>query len=165
MSIFACEQSFRSRQPLPQFLPSSHPLLNELIAEKEVNLGLEEHLDPHELSFSIISALAENEMLEGFVGSIENLLDICRALFGTTSWMPDHTALDRHTSRMSGDWDGPSSPESGSTRSPGPSFRHLYGLNSSNPPTPRQEFAQIYATSPPPTPRTSRGGGMQLHFG
>ncbi|KAF8652680.1 hypothetical protein AX16_004186 [Volvariella volvacea WC 439] len=93
ISMFAAEQAFRGRRPLPQFLPSLHGALQTLkrdIEEKVQSVRVEE-VGP--LGLSRIYALAEIDVLNDLVDTLEHLLGIGRQLFGTLSWLESSLEL------------------------------------------------------------------------
>lgn len=83
ISLFACEQVFGARQPLPQFLPSARQALVEL--ERNIRQSRAED-PPDSLGLSLVYALAEIDALTDVVDVTEELLDLSRQLFGTSSW-------------------------------------------------------------------------------
>ncbi|KAK1229061.1 hypothetical protein PQX77_007877 [Marasmius sp. AFHP31] len=93
VSLFACEQVFGARQPLPQFLPSSRKALMHL--EERVGHHLQQTKEGHgPRGLSIVYTLAEAVVLADVVRSVEELSDLCRQLFGTTSWFSENPRLD-----------------------------------------------------------------------
>ncbi|RDB24188.1 Uncharacterized protein C26F1.08c [Hypsizygus marmoreus] len=93
ISFFACEQAFRSRQPLPQFLPSSREALHTLERDMEHRISLSRRETTASLGLPIIYAFAEINILRDLVDTIEELLHLTRQLFGTSSWFSP-TSLD-----------------------------------------------------------------------
>jgi len=87
LSLLACEHAFRSRRSLPQCLPSMRMALNQLNQAVERSLGMEYQANPTESGFALIFAHVEHEALTEMVTEIENLLELCRRLFGTAAWM------------------------------------------------------------------------------
>ncbi|EGO29517.1 hypothetical protein SERLADRAFT_359518 [Serpula lacrymans var. lacrymans S7.9] len=87
ISLFACEHVFRARQPLPQFLPSSRQALDVLTnqIESRIQHALEE--DKSLVGVSLAYSLAEVELMKDMVDTIEDLLELCRQLFGTSTWL------------------------------------------------------------------------------
>ncbi|KDQ12279.1 hypothetical protein BOTBODRAFT_161808 [Botryobasidium botryosum FD-172 SS1] len=94
LTLYACEHAFRSRQSLPQFLPSARHALVQLVSEKEARLQVEHDDDPHALSLSEVFSLAENEAMEELTESMEALEALSRTLFGTSSWVSEALARD-----------------------------------------------------------------------
>ncbi|KAF9489836.1 hypothetical protein BDN71DRAFT_1455486 [Pleurotus eryngii] len=84
--LFAVEQVFRARQPLPQFLPSARLALMtlEMHVEERIRQSREEHLGG--LGLPIVYAFAEADVLRELVDTLEDLLELSRQLFGTSSW-------------------------------------------------------------------------------
>jgi len=87
ISFYAAEHAFRSRQPLPQFLPSSRIALDALVSGITKTVHKECEADPHALGFSLVYAFAESEALDELVDHQEKLLNLCRQLFGISSWV------------------------------------------------------------------------------
>lgn len=106
ISLFACEATFRTGSALPQFLPSPQHALDELIREKELHSmnvvspactpggshGARRVLSK-EVSLSF--ALAENALLEEFVATLEEILNVGRRLHGIEEWLEEE---DIHSS-------------------------------------------------------------------
>ncbi|KAL0578438.1 hypothetical protein V5O48_003537 [Marasmius crinis-equi] len=97
VSLFACEQVFGARQPLPQFLPSSRQALVRLHSELGHHLKQTREDQTGPQGLSVVYTLAEAVVMADLVRTIEELLDLCRQLFGTTSWFSDHPSLDLTT--------------------------------------------------------------------
>ncbi|THH09172.1 hypothetical protein EW146_g8766 [Bondarzewia mesenterica] len=106
LTLYSCEHAFRARQPLPQFLPSGKHALEQLISQMEEYLRNARSEDSHALGLSIVYAFAESEILEDLVDTMEDLLDICRSLFGTAAWLVEVPQWAELTVND----DGPSSP-------------------------------------------------------
>ncbi|KAI3610856.1 hypothetical protein WG66_007253 [Moniliophthora roreri] len=87
VSLFACEQVFGARHPLPQFLPSARQALGHLQrhVEEQIRRAREE-LKSGTSGLSVVYALAETNVLADIVDAIKELLLLCRQLFGTTAW-------------------------------------------------------------------------------
>lgn len=64
----------------------------KLISAVEKSIDAEYESNPPELGFALVFAYAEHEALTEMVNEIEKLLDLCRRLFGTSSWI-DRTTL------------------------------------------------------------------------
>ncbi|KAF9264928.1 hypothetical protein L218DRAFT_1076360 [Marasmius fiardii PR-910] len=97
VSLFACEQVFLARQPLPQFLPSSRQALMKLhdrVGPRIKNVRGEHR---HHPGLAVVYTLAEASLSADVVATVEELLDSCRQLFGTTSWLDEHPGLDLTT--------------------------------------------------------------------
>ncbi|KAL0071633.1 hypothetical protein AAF712_001490 [Marasmius tenuissimus] len=93
VSLFACEQVFGARQPLPQLLPSSRTALMHL--EERVGHHVQQCKEGHgPRGLSVVYTLAEAVILADIVRSVEEMLDLCRQLFGTTSWFIENPQLD-----------------------------------------------------------------------
>ncbi|KAF8633737.1 hypothetical protein AX17_004393 [Amanita inopinata Kibby_2008] len=86
ISLFASEQVFRTRQPLPQFLPSSKLALRAL--EKAVETSIENLRlgDSDSPDLSLIYIFAELDVLTNLVDTMDELLDLNRELFGKSNW-------------------------------------------------------------------------------
>ncbi|KAI0317762.1 hypothetical protein OF83DRAFT_1186763 [Amylostereum chailletii] len=89
LSLYACEHAFRARQPFPQFLPSARLSLSALLSHIEESLGAARSSpeDSGVKGMSLVYVLAESEVLKDLVDAMENLLSVCRALFGTATWL------------------------------------------------------------------------------
>ncbi|KAJ1309456.1 hypothetical protein OPQ81_006232 [Rhizoctonia solani] len=81
--LFTCEHAFRSRQPLPQILPSPRKAFDEL--RKEMMDALQSTPRATDVAY----AIAENEVYEELIDALENLITITRELFGTNAWLLD----------------------------------------------------------------------------
>jgi len=87
VSLFACEQVFRARQPLPQFLPSSKQALKTLEIHIEDRIRRAREANGMVMGLSLVYAFAESEVMEDIVDTLEELLDLSRQLFGTSAWL------------------------------------------------------------------------------
>src|ERR1700727_2608544 len=87
VSLFACEQVFRARQPLPQFLPSSKQALKRLEIHVEERIRQAREANGNVMGLSLVYAFAESEVMEDIVDTLEELLEISRQLFGTSAWL------------------------------------------------------------------------------
>ncbi|KIK79803.1 hypothetical protein PAXRUDRAFT_833910 [Paxillus rubicundulus Ve08.2h10] len=85
--LFASEQVFRARQPLPQFLPSARQALEVLTTQIELHLWQAIQEDKSIMQLSLVYSLAEREVMKDMVDTLEGLLESCRALFGTSAWL------------------------------------------------------------------------------
>ncbi|KAF8837834.1 hypothetical protein BDN67DRAFT_997945 [Paxillus ammoniavirescens] len=85
--LFASEQVFRARQPLPQFLPSARQALEVLTAQIELRLWQAIQEDKSTMQLSLVYSLAEREVMKDMVDTLEGLLESCRTLFGTSAWL------------------------------------------------------------------------------
>ncbi|KAG9074349.1 hypothetical protein FRC06_010762 [Ceratobasidium sp. 370] len=79
--LFACEHAFRSRRPLPQMLPSPRKAMDALSRE------LMEVLQDVPRATDIGYAVAEQEVREEMIEALEVLIEVTRALFGTSAWL------------------------------------------------------------------------------
>ncbi|KAF9451224.1 hypothetical protein P691DRAFT_724576 [Macrolepiota fuliginosa MF-IS2] len=87
IGLFASEQVFRARQPLPQFLPSSRIAFIALEREVEEQI-LQSYQGEHEsLGLSLIYVFAELDLLAELVDTMDGLVELTRHLFGTSSWL------------------------------------------------------------------------------
>jgi len=93
VSLFACEQVFRARRPLPQFLPSSRKALKTLEICVEERIRKAREADGILMGLSLVYAFAEKEVMEGVVDALEELLDLSRQLFGTSAWLTTQQSL------------------------------------------------------------------------
>ncbi|KAL1705659.1 hypothetical protein EV121DRAFT_279390 [Schizophyllum commune] len=87
ISFFACEQVYRGRQPLPQYLPSSRQAVRTL--ERHIEEHIKETRDNESieaLGLSLIYAFAEIDLLRDLAERLEDLLDVTKQLFGSHSW-------------------------------------------------------------------------------
>ncbi|KAF8892705.1 hypothetical protein BD779DRAFT_1436676 [Infundibulicybe gibba] len=87
ISLFASEQVFRGRQPLPQFLPSCRLALASLESRIKDRIRTSEAEKQASLGLPLIYALAELDVLADLVDTLEELLDVTRELFGTSLWL------------------------------------------------------------------------------
>ncbi|KAH9025176.1 hypothetical protein EDB85DRAFT_2179551 [Lactarius pseudohatsudake] len=83
VSLYACENAFRSRQPLPQFLPSTRHAHATLVSHIAKSIRHSKRV----LGLSHLYGFAEGEVLEDLVDTVERLLGISRTLFGTAEWL------------------------------------------------------------------------------
>jgi hypothetical protein len=93
MTFYSAEHAFRSRQPLPQFIPSARHALHALQARigEAHDQPLSTESEAEDGSLPLIHALAEQELLEKFVGNLEGILNVAQDLFGATTWLTSHT--------------------------------------------------------------------------
>lgn len=87
VSLFACEQVFKARQPIPQFLPSARKALRNLEKHVEERIRQAREEDGVAMGLSLVYAFAEVEVMKDIVNTLEELLDLTRQLFGTTAWL------------------------------------------------------------------------------
>jgi len=76
--------------------------LDQLNQAVEKSLGMEYQTNLTELGFAIIFAHAEHEALAEMITEIETLLDLCRRLFGTATWMDGPIPRELETEGSSG---------------------------------------------------------------
>ena len=88
VSLYACENAFRSRQPLPQFLPSARHARTALVSHIAQSMRQSKRV----LGLSHLYGFAEGEVLEDLVDTLERLLGISRTLFGTAEWLIEESA-------------------------------------------------------------------------
>ncbi|EUC59436.1 fusaric acid resistance-like protein [Rhizoctonia solani AG-3 Rhs1AP] len=81
--LFTCEHAFRSRQPLPQILPSPRKAFDELRRE------MMDALQSAPRATDVAYAIAENEVYDELIDALEHLIIITRELFGTNAWLLD----------------------------------------------------------------------------
>ncbi|CAE6441134.1 unnamed protein product [Rhizoctonia solani] len=81
--LFTCEHAFRSRQPLPQILPSPRKAFDELRRE------MMDTLQSAPRATDVAYAIAENEVYDELIDALETLITITRELFGTNAWLLD----------------------------------------------------------------------------
>jgi hypothetical protein len=44
--------------------------------------------DPHAMGLSLVFVYAEREVLQDLIDALEELLEVCQELFGSTAWLP-----------------------------------------------------------------------------
>ncbi|TFK72565.1 hypothetical protein BDN72DRAFT_836131 [Pluteus cervinus] len=93
ISLFAAEQVFRGRQPLPQFLPSLHGALETLKRDIQDRIHQARVEEAGSLGLPLLYALAEIDAMTDMVDTVEQLLTVGRQLFGTSTWL-QQTSLD-----------------------------------------------------------------------
>ncbi|KAJ4483288.1 hypothetical protein J3R30DRAFT_3447405 [Lentinula aciculospora] len=86
VSLFACEQVFGARHPLPQFLPSYRLALEHLKRSIDLHIRNTREKIHGPLGLSLIYALAETNIMTDIVDTIDELLELSRELFGTAAW-------------------------------------------------------------------------------
>ncbi|KDN37443.1 hypothetical protein RSAG8_10178, partial [Rhizoctonia solani AG-8 WAC10335] len=77
LALYACEHASCSRRGMPQVLPSSRKALDTL------NNELTDTLQSEARATDIGYAMAENEVIEEVVRTVEGLVRVTRDLFGT----------------------------------------------------------------------------------
>jgi hypothetical protein len=86
MAFHAAQHAFRSRQPLPQFIPSSRHALRVLQSQiRENRAGAPSPLRGE--SLPAVHAMAEQELLSHLVDELEGMLELTRELFGAAAWL------------------------------------------------------------------------------
>lgn len=100
ISLFASEQVFRARQPLPQFLPSSRLAFIALEREVEEQLLQSAQGENESVGLSLIYVITELDMLAELVDTIDELVELTRKLFGTSSWLNQNNATPMQTPGM-----------------------------------------------------------------
>ena len=94
--FYATTHAFRSSTPLPQFLPSLHTALNDMLTAIDEKLGevllddefdIRRQIEDYRLQYS----LSEAEILLGLVNAVEDMLTISKSLFGQTSIFEDNS--------------------------------------------------------------------------
>ncbi|KAG1883151.1 hypothetical protein F4604DRAFT_1741037 [Suillus subluteus] len=85
--LFASQHVFQARQPLPQFLPSARQALEKLESQIKVSLRRGIDVDVSVKGISLAYSVAEGEVMRDMVDTIEDLLELCRQLFGTSAWL------------------------------------------------------------------------------
>ncbi|CAE6538098.1 unnamed protein product [Rhizoctonia solani] len=83
IALFTCEHAFRSRQPLPQILPSPRKAFDELRRE------MMDTIQSAPRATDVAYAIAENEVYDELIDALEQLITITRELFGTNAWLLD----------------------------------------------------------------------------
>ncbi|KAH7908025.1 Fusaric acid resistance protein-like-domain-containing protein [Hygrophoropsis aurantiaca] len=106
IALFASEHVFRSRKPLPQFLPSSRQALENLVTQVEQRIQIAIENDHSFVGLSVVYSFAEREVMHDLVDTVEELLELCRQLFGTSAWLT-YTLPTIHSD------DGPGTPGEG----------------------------------------------------
>lgn len=87
ISLFACEQAFKARRPLPQFLPSAQQALRNLNAHVEERICQTREEDPNAMGLSLVYTFAESKVLNDMVNTLKQLLELSGELFGTSTWL------------------------------------------------------------------------------
>ncbi|KAJ3567123.1 hypothetical protein NP233_g6565 [Leucocoprinus birnbaumii] len=100
IGLFASEQVFRARQPLPQFLPSSRAAFMALERQVEEHLLETRHEDCETSGMSLIYIFAELDLLAELVDTIDELVELTRQLFGTSAWLDPAHPTPLHPSGM-----------------------------------------------------------------
>lgn len=105
IALFACQHAFKAREPLPQFLPSARHAFELL--EEHVQERINESREAEEaLGLSLVYAFAEQQVMHNMVETIEALLELTGNLFGTSTWLTQHSHFSvstRHEDGTGGD--------------------------------------------------------------
>ena len=89
IGLFACENAFRGRQPIPQFMPSARSALSKL--ELKVRHTLHRSQKDRSMGLSPAYAFVEGEIMMAMVVTLEAMTELCRSLFGSSEWaVPSH---------------------------------------------------------------------------
>jgi hypothetical protein len=89
MALYACENAFRSRHPLPQFIPSARHAFNTLQMQVTEHIRQAREEDHTSMGLSLVYAFAESEVLRDLIDNIEELLQLSRDLFGSAAWLTE----------------------------------------------------------------------------
>ncbi|TFK82012.1 hypothetical protein K466DRAFT_531014, partial [Polyporus arcularius HHB13444] len=103
ITLYACQNAFRSRDPLPQFLPSARHAFTNLETHVQECIHRARMEEPHALGLSLVYALAEQEVLHHLVDTLEELLEQTGQLFGTSAWLTHETHFSRTSTVEEGD--------------------------------------------------------------
>ncbi|KAI0317761.1 hypothetical protein OF83DRAFT_100961 [Amylostereum chailletii] len=87
LALYASEHAFRARQPLPHFLPPLQGALSTLVLQLEESSGYARPERREESGLPLAYTCAETKILGGMADTMESLLDVCRTLFGTATWL------------------------------------------------------------------------------
>ncbi|KAH8108201.1 hypothetical protein BXZ70DRAFT_46056 [Cristinia sonorae] len=90
--LFACQHVFRTREPLPQFLPSARQALNTLERHVHHSLHSAPRDDPRAFGVSLAYVFAEQETMRNIVDTLEKMLELSGELFGTSAWLSEDAA-------------------------------------------------------------------------
>ncbi|KAK7689181.1 hypothetical protein QCA50_007872 [Cerrena zonata] len=91
ITLFACQHAFRTREPLPQFLPSVRHAFDSLETHIYDSLLKAQAEDPHAMGMSLVYAFAEQEVMRNMVNALEELVELTGRLFGTSTWLQEAT--------------------------------------------------------------------------
>lgn len=91
ITLFACQHAFRTREPLPQFLPSARHAFDSLETHIYDSLVKAREEDPHAMGMSLVYAFAEQEVMRNMVNALEELVELTGQLFGASTWLQDAT--------------------------------------------------------------------------
>ena len=101
--LYACQNAFRAREPLPQFLPSARHAFANLEAQVQDCICKAREEEPDALGLSLVYAFAEQEVMQHLVDTLEELLDQTGLLFGTSAWLMHETHFSRTSTMEEGD--------------------------------------------------------------
>jgi len=95
ISLFACEHAFHARTPIPQFLPSCRQLYSALEAHVEMSLRQAQESPSRvpDMGLAVIYGYAEMEAMKEMVDVLDELLQECRQVFGTSTWLPPQMSM------------------------------------------------------------------------
>ncbi|THH26360.1 hypothetical protein EUX98_g7828 [Antrodiella citrinella] len=85
--MYACQHVFRTREPLPQFLPSARHALGILEHHTHDCLRKAPRHDARAFGVSLGYVFAEQETMRNMVNALEKLLELSGELFGTSAWL------------------------------------------------------------------------------
>ena len=103
ITLYACQNAFRARDPLPQFLPSARHAFVTLEAHVQECIRRARAEEPHALELSLVYAFAEQEVMQHLVDTLEELLEQTGQLFGTSAWLTHETHFSRTSTMEEGD--------------------------------------------------------------
>lgn len=103
ITLYACQNAFRARDPLPQFLPSARHAFANLEAHVQECIRRARMEEPHALGLSLVYAFAEQEVMQHLVDTLEELLEQTGQLFGTSAWLTHETHFSRTSTVEEGD--------------------------------------------------------------
>ncbi|TCD67659.1 hypothetical protein EIP91_012169 [Steccherinum ochraceum] len=95
--LFACQHAFRTREPLPQFLPSARHALDTLEHHMHNCLRKAPRDDARAFGVQLGYVFAEQETMRNMVETLEKLLELSGELFGTSAWLTQDAAWSTST--------------------------------------------------------------------
>jgi hypothetical protein len=98
MALHATEHAFRSRHPLPQFLPSARHALKAL----QIKIRENSPEPPGGVTLPAVHFMAEQELIVKLVDELEGILELTRELFGAAAWLNTPPPLQPSTTPVSG---------------------------------------------------------------
>ncbi|EMD38705.1 hypothetical protein CERSUDRAFT_113885 [Gelatoporia subvermispora B] len=101
--LFACQNAFRAREPLPQFIPSARHAFGNLETHVQDCIRQAREEDAHAMGLSLVYAFAEQEVMKNMVDTLEELLETTGRLFGTSTWLTHDSRWSRMTVNDDGD--------------------------------------------------------------